>query len=326
MTTTSQRATVHAARPTSWRTLWRAAGWAVAVSAVGYCVVQAVHAGTRGAVRPVHPWAVAASVALLTAVLAWGVLVWRGVLALLTPTGEPPPSFGALLRVWAPSSVARYVPGGVWQFIAAGALAPTAGRGRLVGGLAVHTAFSLLAAAVVAAALAPHGADAWWLARLVAAVSATAALVHPTVLGWLLRTARRIPGAGALAWRGRWRDGLRLVGLQVLGWLAYGAAFWLLVHGMADAPTALVGRLTGIAVLAFLAGYAAVLAPAGLGARELALTVLLAPAIGPAAPAVALLGRAWSVAADVALVAVAAATLQRTRQRTHQRTHQRERT
>jgi hypothetical protein len=87
----------------------------------------------------------------------------------------------------------------------------------------------------------------------------------------------------------------------VASWLAYGVAFSLLLRGLVETPSVPLGTLTGAAALSFLVGYAAVVAPAGIGPREVALSLLLAPTLGGAAPGVALLARVWSMAAEFAL-------------------------
>lgn len=279
---------------------------AAAVHLASHAARGDVRESLRALARPAHPGEVALAVVALAGVLAWGVFTWRCVLARLGGDARPA-SFGALLHVWALSSPVRWLPGGVWQVAAVGALARSAGQApvRLASAFLVHTVLSLAAAGLVAAATLPHASGAWMAGALLAG----AALVHPALLRRAVRAAARLAGAPEVAWRGSWRDGAWLLALHVASWLAYGAAFALLVRGaVGGAPP--VAELTGATALAFLAGYAVLVAPGGLGAREIALSLLLAPTLGPAAPAVAVLARAWSLVGELTLgVAVLAAAV-----------------
>lgn len=254
-----------------------------------------------------HPWDVdalelVASLLVLVAVLAWGVWVWRRVLARLRPE---PPTFPHLLRIWFLSSLARYVPGKIWQFVGAASMARSAGVPApvLVTSLVIQMGFSILSAAVVAVALllpSDLALDPVSVAVLAAAAAGSILLVHPRVLNVGLRL---VPGAlheGVMRWEARWRDGLALLGLSVLSWIGYGFAFTLFVGSLVELPAGAFLPLTGANALAFLVGYLVFLAPAGLGAREAALTVLL----GPFAPAgiaavVAIATRLWTIAGEV---------------------------
>ncbi|HSH46665.1 MAG TPA: lysylphosphatidylglycerol synthase domain-containing protein [Longimicrobiales bacterium] len=241
-----------------------------------------------------------ASVLALTLVFAWGVFVWKRVLDRFE---HPPVPLSALLRIWFASNLARYIPGKIWQFVGAAEMARAAGLGRVVvlSSMVVHVGFSLLAA-VVAAALALLGWDGAPLPRLALAAVALVSplLVHPAVLNAGLRLVPRALHDSVLRWRGTWADGLVILGLSVVSWALYGCAFALFVHALAPLPVEAVVPLVGVNALSFVAGYVVFLAPAGLGAREGAMAVLLRPFI-PAgvAAVVAMLSRLWTIAAEL---------------------------
>ena len=254
----------------------------------------------------------AASVVALAGVLAWGVVVWKRVLDRFE---HPPVGIGALLRIWFASNLARYIPGKIWQFVGAAGLARAAGLSRVVilSSMVVHVGLSLLSAAAVSAmALAtwdavPVPAPLLWLLA-----AASLALVHPAVINAGLRLVPKALHDRVLRWNGSWPDGLGLLGLSVVSWVLYGLAFVLFLDALVDVPPSAVVPLTGVNALSFLAGYAFFLAPAGVGAREVAMAALLRPfaPVGVAA-VVAVLSRLWTIAAEVAGAAVVVALARR---------------
>jgi glycosyltransferase 2 family protein len=242
-----------------------------------------------------------ASVLALTGVLAWGVVVWKLV---LDRFDHPPIPLAELLRIWYLSNLARYVPGKIWQFVGAAELARVAGLSRAVilTSMVVHMGFSLLSAAVVSTLVLlpaglPEGSSAVGLGALAALALL---LVHPALLNRALEMLARVLKRDVLRWRGRWRHGMLLLGLSVVSWVLYGAAFALFIHAVVGAGAESVLPLAGVNALSFLAGYLVFLAPAGLGAREGVMAVLLRPfaPIGIAA-VVAVLSRLWTVAAEL---------------------------
>jgi glycosyltransferase 2 family protein len=247
-------------------------------------------------------WAVlAASIATLALVLGWGVYIWKLV---LNRFDHPPIPLRALLHIWFLSNLARYVPGKVWQFVGAAELARKAGLSRAVvlTSMVVHVGFSLLSAAVVSTLIlwrhgAPEGIS---LAAVAVLAAASVFLVHPAILNLGLRLASRVLRSDVLRWRGGWRDGALLLALSVVSWILYGGAFALFLHSVVGVHHTALLPLAGVNALSFLIGYLAVLPPAGLGAREGAMALLLRP-FAPAAVAaiLAVLSRLWTIAAEL---------------------------
>lgn len=245
--------------------------------------------------------ALLASIAALASVLAWGVVVWKLV---LDRFDHPPIPLRHLFRIWFLSNLARYVPGKVWQFVGAAELARAAGLSRAVvlTSMVAHVGFSLLAAAIVSTLVLltaglPDGVSTLGLVTL-AALSVL--MVHPRVLNGMLALATRLLRREVLRWSGRWSHGLLLLALSVASWVLYGAAFALFVHSIVGVDAASLLPLTGVNALSFLVGYLVFLAPAGLGAREGAMALLLRPFAPPGVAAlVAVLSRLWTVAGEL---------------------------
>lgn len=229
-------------------------------------------------------------VAYLYSASLWGVMVRE--------LGGPPVSALAALRVFFTANLGRYVPGKVWQLAGVaylarreGVTAPTATAAALLG-----QGFSLAGATLVGLGVLLEGGVEWelpgrWVAGGILAILLI--LTFPAFLRPLLaRLLRRVPGAnlGPL-----WPDqafGVRWLGLYGLGWILQGVAFWLLVLGMGLE----MGLFRGAAIFpaAYLLGYVAVFAPAGLGIREGFLILFLTPILGTGSGVVAVSARLWT--------------------------------
>lgn len=236
--------------------------------------------------RP-DPLLLAVSMLLLLAVYLGHALLWRRILDHL---GLGRPSLRTTLRVYFLAGLGRYVPGKLWQFAGLAILSGRAGlppggaaAAQVLGQLAFLTTGLLLLALLLP--------DLWsgpW------ALLAAAALVAASVAAWLVATTA--PGHAAREWLAA-RAGARLGG-KVRGafaladrvstgralawasgygasWLVLGAAFTLFVAAFVPGAEVLWRSLTGAVAGAYLFGYAVVLAPAGLGARELSMVPLL---------------------------------------------------
>ncbi|MGH7474681.1 MAG: hypothetical protein ACRELD_00180 [Longimicrobiales bacterium] len=252
----------------------------------------------------VQPLRLVASLVAIEATFVFGVYVWSRTLRCFA--GEPV-RWRALLRIWFLANLVRYIPGKVWQFVGIAELARRAGLepARLLTSLFIQTGIVVLAAAVVGIGTAP--ADAWLDASvrptlLLGALGLATACVHPAALNFGLRLIPRWVHRSTLVWQGTWKEGIWLLVLAAIDWLAYGFALWLFVSSITPLPGEALAALTGINALAFLVGYLVFIAPAGLGARELSMTALLAPLLPVASVAavVAIASRLWVIAAELA--------------------------
>jgi glycosyltransferase 2 family protein len=250
----------------------------------------------------------ALSIAAHVAVLAFGVFIWSRVLTHFETNAA---GFRTLLRVWSLSNAARYIPGGVWQFFAAAQLSRSAGLPGVLAltSMMVHVLLSLLAAVTVSAAVLPReipefGPFATVPARLVI-LAVALAIVHPRVVNGLLALVPKALRREVLVWRGSWGDGIGLLLLANLSWLLYGVAYTLFVASLAPVDLRALFPFTAVNALSFTAGYLAVPVPGGVGVRESAMTLLLAPYLTAGVAAiVSVAARLWSVAAELLLVAL----------------------
>jgi len=247
------------------------------------------------------------SVSVLFGELAVGAWCWATLVARL---GGPriPLSTAAAIVVLA--NFGRYVPGKLLGIVGVAALA---GRARCPAPMATAAALlgqalHLLGAAIVGgwtmlqlSGLSPRTAAAVGATLLILATGLAAQRRMHAALGRVLaRIGRRRTSGAALDLR--WMAGLASlpwIAVFVARWFVYGLAFFLLAKSL-GADGSFLFYATAFAG-AYLAGYAAVLAPAGLGVREVALVAMLAPALG-AEPSVvlAVAQRAWITAFELA--------------------------
>jgi hypothetical protein len=278
-----------------------------AIGFLGYRVTTNMEA-IRGFPWRIDPSKLAGSLVLHVGVLVFGTFVWSRVLTRFDVPAIPP---STLLRIWSTSTVARYIPGTVWQFVVG---AKMAGRYSvdpllLLASLSVHVGITLASASVVAGAMLPlYSARLPWWSVLTAPVSIV--LVHPKVIDGARGLLSRISRRELPRWRGGWTDGIGLLALNVLSWLTYGTAFWMLLASVSDLPLSTLPATVGIHALTFVAGYAAFFMPAGLGVRESALALLLGPYF-PSGVAVTLSAftRLWTIAAEIGTMIVSLSIL-----------------
>jgi len=93
--------------------------------------------------------------------------------------------------------------------------------------------------------------------------------------------------------------GVRWMGLYGIGWVLQGGAFWILARALGLELTILEGAPAYPA--AYVLGYVAVFAPAGLGVREVTLVLFLEPVLGAGAAALAVVARLWTTLLELLL-------------------------
>lgn len=249
--------------------------------------------------------AFAAALAYVVATMA----SWR---AVLTDLGSDVP-LGAASRMFLVSQLGKYVPGGVWNLVAAAEIGADLRipRRRSVTVMAVALLVSIVTGLLVAVAAVLAGPadvrDTYWLALL--ALPVLVVLLLPPVLnrllGLLLRLLRRPPLEQPLSTGGL----VRASAWALVAWLLAGLHTWLLVTALgAETTLATAALATGAYALAWTVGFLVVVVPAGVGVREAVLGLVLAGQLsGGAVVVIVLASRVLMTLADVALGLAAAA-------------------
>lgn len=250
----------------------------------------------------IAPLGLVGSVLLLIGVLTGGVAIWHRVLRHMGHRI----AFGVLVRIWFLSSLGRYIPGKVWQFVGVAELSRACGLPALAGitSLVVYIGFAAVAAGLVGVYLLPSDAARGWapllqVIRLAGPV--VLLLLHPRVIDFALAALHRLTRRSLGRWDATWLDNVVLVAACCAMWLAFGLAFLLFIGSVAAPGIASFPALTAAFALSFLAGYMAIIAPAGLGVKDGALAVLLAVTMNVplgVAATLSLAARAWSIAGD----------------------------
>lgn len=224
--------------------------------------------------------------------------------------GERDPGTRASLQIVLAANLGRYLPGKVWQLAGLAVLARRRGISA-----STATAASLLVQGFALSATVLWGIPFLFLRAGIGAgdpsrertmfivalgLLATTVLLtsFPVVTRWgiriLFRLARRDPSEAPKPGPG---FGARWVAWNVVLWGAYGMAFVLFVRGLGFTVPVL--PVLSAFSAAYLMGYLAVFAPAGIGVREGMLAGLLFPYLGEGALAVAMLTRLWMTAVEV---------------------------
>jgi hypothetical protein len=241
------------------------------------------------------------SLVALVLVLMAGFGYWA---ILLRSFGLRPPLV-PLARTWFLANLSRYIPGMVWQFVSLAQFGGAAGLRPVVSitSLLVQMGFMVLSAAALGVLLLPGSAlgDAYPLLRDIRWAAPAALLaVHPIVIRTLVRWMGRLSRKETLDWQGSWRTGLALLLLAAALWTVGGVSFYLFLRSFVDLPLQLLPTVIAINAVAFLAGSLAFFAPAGLGFKEAALTLLLAGMMPtPVAASLAVIARLWSIVGEL---------------------------
>lgn len=247
----------------------------VALGFAGWFIVANWGATSR-AFEGLSPSLVLGAVALAAAGSVTAMLSWRASLADL---GTRPQVLDAA-RIYYASQLGKYIPGSVWQFAALVELGRRQGIPRR--DLAVSGIVTLLVSLVTAVTtgfvfllvFSPDTSRAWGWAALIVLGLAILAL-HPRT--GVLVTNTALSRFGRLPLQRGWtgRGVMAVAGWQTTTWLLWGLHCWLLVIALGVPPReGLVPAMAGFP-LAFAAGLAVVLAPAGAGVREGVLGSLL---------------------------------------------------
>ena len=249
-----------------------------------------------------RPGWLALSLVLTWLMYALLILGWR---SMLSGWGQRLDGWSAA-RIWILSSLGKYIPGKVWAVAGMALLSQQAGVApwAATGSAVVMQVLAIGTGAAVAGLAGAHilesaqqGAGAVLALLVAAAIISVGLLLWPPFLRHLLRLAapqavgdREPTGRGILVG----------IATNIVAWLGYGLALWLLGRGLL--PTSGLGLRLAIAVFtaSYLAGFLALFAPGGIGVREGLFILMLQEPLGVgAATSLALASRLLLTAAEL---------------------------
>jgi len=223
-------------------------------------------------------------------------------------------------RIWALSNLARFIPGGVWQFAGIAGLAARAGTSPIAatGGVVLQQLIVLASGIAVAAAFLPSLALRRFPLSYGAAVAialaglAIISLLLPHGAALMQRLTSRFFSRTVLFPTMRAASVARYAVALIVPWLAYGIAFWLFARGIVGSRAPGLPLSIASFTAAYVWGIIWVPVPAGLGVREAALVALLSSQTGADVAVILAIGsRVWLTAVEIvgALVAIGFASL-----------------
>jgi len=231
----------------------------------------------------------------LGSALLWGRMVRE--------LGGPPLGGFTSVRIYMVSNLGRYLPGKVWQIAGMALLARRMGVTPAVSaGAAILGQGVALAGASVVGAVAFAGAEGQlrWLGLglLLGVLGFLLVTGVPVLFQRLVHTAyrvvRQVPPPDLLMNRS---FGIRWLALYAMNWAVYAVAFWGLARSLRMEVTVIEAAPAFAA--AYVLGYAAIFAPAGVGVREGFLVAFLQPVVGTGAVVLALVARLWTTVVEV---------------------------
>jgi hypothetical protein len=244
------------------------------------------------------------SLVFVLGALVCAMLVWR---VLLAGLGSPL-SFRVAARVLFVGQLGKYLPGSVWPVFAQMELATEhdVPRHRTAAASVINMAVQLLAALLTGLVTLPFtgGVARYWWAFLIAAP--LVACLYPSVLNAMLRSGLRLLRRPPLDQPLTGKVIAVAMGWSFASWLCYGLQIWVLMVRVGASPASALPLSVGGFAFAFAVGFVIVLAPAGVGFREVLLVAVLSPSVGAGpATAVTLVSRAATTVADVINAAAA---------------------
>ncbi len=246
-------------------------------------------------------WLVVSQICFICGTLTIG-LAWHRVLLLL---GSEIGILGALKAFYL-SMLAKYIPGRIWGATGRILLSKSEGvpEGTSALGILLETLLLMVSAAAVGGlAITQWPGELPWQLRLILLASPSFLFfLHPMFLGRLIPyLSRRFPTRVTHPERmPDFRSMVLIAGIYCGIWIWWGAGFFFALRAISQVTIDHFVPLVGGNTLAWLAGFVAVISPAGMGVRELILMSLTAGDIGtgPAALA-AVITRIFTLASEM---------------------------
>lgn len=292
---------------------FRAGFMAAAVIAAVYAVI-ANWDEVRPALATLAWWQILLATAASFAFVWLTMVAWRTVLR----STNPIPS-GVAARLFYVSQVAKYLPGGVWNFVAVAEMGVDydISRKRSVSVLLLSMLISVVTglglSTIAIFGPADLASSYWWVLLF---LPIFAAILHPVILAKVLNTALKVMGKDQRVDKLDGRAILTAVAVSLVAWIVAGVQVWILLTALGSPATLQTYFLTLSGYcLAWVVGFLVFFIPAGVGVREVVLGAALAGhASAGDIVVVVLLSRILFTVADLVLGLWAAIDMRKDRQ------------
>lgn len=209
------------------------------------------------------------------------------------------------------SQLGRYLPGKVWNLAGVIYLGSKEGVPKLISGasLGLQLLWQILSGVIVFLLTLPfwgHSPSAVGLYPLLLLLPLGVILFHPTFINWGFGFALRAMGEEPRRLDWGYRDTLGQLILWALFWVINGVAYYLMINSLTPSSPSQLPMVVGAFTIAWVIGFLALFAPAGLGVVEGTLTFLLGFNFAlPVATVVALLTRLVRTIAELICALIA---------------------
>lgn len=265
--------------------IWRIAQWIIGGAIVVAAVLQLATNWDALRSQPLD-WEVRPAFLIASALVVWtmyGLLIaaWRLV---LHGWGERLEGLAAA-RIWTVSSLGKYLPGKVWAIAGMALMAQRAGVAAwaATGSAVILQALAVAAGGAVVAVTGTAVLEAQWpgfraglALLLVGSLAGLVLMTWPPFVRRLLRLVRiqptaATPGTAAI---------VMATVANLVAWVGYGAAFWLLAAGLLPQSGLRLDVAVGAFTASYLAGLLFLPAPGGVGIRESVMVLMLQGPLG----------------------------------------------
>jgi glycosyltransferase 2 family protein len=265
---------------------WRVAQIALALVVVGIAVrklaINWTELRAQDIVWSVRPLALVASALIVWSAYALLIEAWRRVVVSM----QQRLAYGDAARICMVSNLGKYIPGKVWAIAGNAVLAQRAGvePHAAVAAAILNQALAIGSGVILVSVLSPAALRAYGNGYVVTtlvlgavAIIAVLTLTSPRALRLVQRV---LPGSIPPLAPVSLGVMLGSLAVNALAWVGYGIAFLVLARGLT--PDASLGwtQATTVFTISYLVGLVALFAPGGVGVRESAFTLLLAPPLG----------------------------------------------
>lgn len=185
------------------------------------------------------------------------------------------------VKVWYWSQVARYIPGSVWSIFGRIYLGgkEQISKGKVIASIAIETSMLIISSILVFTLSLPFsnsiiGLKTYWPYFVVG--SAFFIFLYPPFFNKITDFfVHRIDKKTDFSMQLPFSEIIKLLFYYALVWVIFGLAFFFTINSFKDVGLALIPVFIGIFALSWVLGFLFVIAPGGLGAREVAITLML---------------------------------------------------